>query len=264
MYVNVFTTKKNKINKTSSKDYPLITVITAVLNNEKFIEETILSILNQTYKNIEYIIIDGGSTDKTIDIIKKYENAIDLWISEKDNGIYDAFNKGMSLSTGEMLGFVNSDDILYPEAIQILVNYIKKNDVDFIFGSVRKHYALLSGYKPWKIKFSWGFYTSHSTGFFIKTTSAKKVGQYNLKYKYSSDYDYLYRMIVHCGMKGLGTKRNEIFGCFRRGGFSSKINFIEHLKEEIRIRKDNGQYMLTLIFIITLKVLFNIKRVFKK
>lgn len=208
----------NKIKKTLDKDHPLITIITVVLNNEKFIEETILSVLNQSYKNIEYIIIDGGSTDKTIDIIKKYENSIDLWISEKDHGIYDAFNKGMKLATGDMLGFVNSDDVLYPEAIQILVKYITKNDVDFIFGGVKKHYALLSGYKPWKIKFSWGFYTSHSTGFFIKTNSAKKVGLYNLKYKYSSDYDYLYRMIVHCRMKGLGTKKNEIFGCFRRGG----------------------------------------------
>ncbi len=264
MLVNVSEVKKNKIKKTSSKNYPLISVITVVLNNEKFIEETILSVLNQSYKNIEYIIIDGGSTDKTIDIIKKYESSIDIWISEKDNGIYDAFNKGMRLANGEMLGFVNSDDILYPEAIQILVNYIKKSDVDFIFGSVKKHYALLSGYKPWKIKFSWGFYTSHSTGFFIKTNSAKKVGLYNLKYKYSSDYDYLYRMIVHCGMKGFGTKKNEIFGYFRRGGFSSKINFVEHLKEEIQIRKDNGQSTLILIFIIILKILFNIKRIIRK
>ncbi len=80
---------------------PLITVITVVYNGEKYLEETIQSVINQTYPNVEYIIIDGGSTDETIDIIKKYEDKIDLWISEKDEGIYDAMNKGIYLATGQ-------------------------------------------------------------------------------------------------------------------------------------------------------------------
>ena len=78
---------------------------------------------------------------------------------------------------------------------------------DFIFGSVRKHWGVLHGYKPWKVKYSWGFYTSHSTGFYIKKSSADKVGLYNLKYRFSSDYDYFYRMIVKHKMIGVSTKR---------------------------------------------------------
>ena len=118
-------------------------------------------------------------------------------------------------------------------------------------------------YKPWKIHYSWGFYTSHSTGFFIKRNSAKKVGLYNLKYKYSSDYDYFYRMIVLKKLKGLGTKKENIFGVFRRGGFSSKVKFLDHFKEEIRIRLDNKQNKLLVLIIIIYKSIKHIKKIIK-
>ena len=106
------------------------------------------------------------------------------------------------------------------------------------------------GYKPWKIRFSWGFYSSHSTGFFIKRDAANKIGKYNLKYKHSSDYDYFYRMIIKHKLKGIGTKKNELFGIFRRGGYSSKISFMERTLEEIQIRIDNGQSRITIILIL--------------
>ena len=92
-----------------------------------------------------------------------------------------------------------------------IINFPEK---DFIFGAVKKHWGVLYGYKPYKIFWSWGFYSSHSTGFFIKTNSAKKVGLYNLKYKYSADYDYFFRMIVKNKLKGVGTKKNELFWNF--------------------------------------------------
>jgi glycosyltransferase involved in cell wall biosynthesis len=248
--------------KYNNSKRPLITIITVTKNSEKFLETTIKSVTNQTNKNFEYILIDGGSTDNTLNIIKKYQNKINYWVSEDDKGIYSAFNKGLSLSQGGYIGFVNSDDKLKKKALSILGKYIRQYpDLDFFFGTVKKHWGVLHGYKPWKIFYSWGFYTSHSTGFYIKTESAKKIGYYNLKYKYSSDFDYLYRMIVKFKMKGIAVKKNELFGIFRRGGFSSKVRFIDHVMEDYRIRINNGQNVILILLIFFYKIIKNIKKI---
>jgi glycosyltransferase involved in cell wall biosynthesis len=254
--------RTKNIFKKTEVDKPLITIITAVLNNQEYLEESILSLHNQKYDNYEHIILDGGSSDKTIDIIKKYENKIDYWCSVRDKGIYDAFNNGMKLAKGDYIGFLNSDDYYSNNTLELLTKYIKDNPKkDFIFGAVKKHWGVLHGYRPYKIYWSWGFYSSHSTGFFIKTSSAKKVGLYNLKYKYSSDYDYFFRMIVKKKLQGIGTKKEEVFGTFRRGGFSSTIDFFDHFKEEIQIRLDNGQNKILILIIFIYKYLKNISKI---
>ena len=241
--------------------HPLITIITVVLNDEKNIEKTILSILKQKYKNIQFIVIDGGSIDGTINKIEKYIDRIDIFESKKDNGIYDAFNKGLKLAVGDLIGFVNSGDLLTANSLTILEKYYQNyKNADFFFGAVKKHWGILYGYKKWKIYFTWGFYSSHSTGFYIKKDAAKIVGEYNLKYKYSSDYDYFYRMIVKHKLKGIGTKKNELFGIFQRGGYSSSINFYDHLVECTRIRLDNKQNKIIVLLTIIIKYLFNLKR----
>ncbi len=245
--------------KHRSKTLPLVTIITVVKNSEKYLEESILSVLKQKYKNVEFLIIDGGSTDKTIQIIKKYEKNIDYWISKKDSGIYDAFNTGLKLANGNYIGFLNSDDIFTKNALIFLKKYLKK-EYDFIFGSVKKHWGLLHGFNPHKIWYSWGFYTSHSSGFFIRYDAMKSIGKYNLKYKFSSDYDYLYRMIVKYKFKGTAGKKNEVFGIFRRGGFSSTIPFRQHFFEELKIRYDNGQNILLILLIALLKILYHFKK----
>ena len=250
--------------KNHSRSRPLFSIITVVHNNEKYLEETIKSVLSQSFKNFEYIIIDGGSTDNTLNIIKKYEHSIDYWLSEQDKGIYDAFNKGMSLSKGNFIGIINSDDTYTKNALRIISRYIqnKKNkDLDFIFGSVKKHWGILHGYKPKKIFYSWGFYSSHSTGFFIRRNSAKKVGFYNLKYKYHADYDYFYRMIVGHKMKGISTKKNEVTGIFRRGGFSSKIKFRKLFMEELLIRYNHNQSILLIFIIFIYKTVKNFRKI---
>ena len=250
------------INKTKKKK-PLVSIITVTLNSEKYLEETLNSIKNQKNKDYEVIIIDGHSNDTTIEIIKKYEDLINFCLIEKDRGIYDAFNKGLKYAKGKYIVFVNSDDVLTPAAIKLLSVYDKKyRDIDFIFGSVKKHWGILYGYKPYKIKFTWGFYSSHSTGFYIKNISAKKIGKYNLKYRYHADFDYFYRMIVKHKMKGIGTKKNELFGIFRRGGFSSKIDFKKSFLEDIRIRLDNKQNIFFVMMIAFFKFIKNYKRFF--
>ena len=235
---------------------PLVSIITICRDSEKTISKTIESVKNQTYENIEYIIIDGKSEDRTIDIIQSYKDNISKIISEKDDGIYDAFNKGLNLYKGDLIGFVNSDDVLLPNAIEILVDYYNRyKDKDFFFGSVKKHWAILYGYKPWKIFYTWGFYSSHSTGFYIKKDAAKKVGLYNIKYKYHADYDYFYRMIVKKKLIGIATKKNEVVGVFRRGGFSSTISYRKMFFEELKIRHDNGQNIIFLLILGIYKIL---------
>ena len=244
--------RKRGILKKDKKNLPLISIITVSLNSKKFLQQSINSVLNQSYKNYELIIIDGQSTDGTLDIIKKNKSKIDYWISEKDNGFSDAVNKGIKLSRGSIIAILNSDDIFYKHALRTAVNYFNRHKyIDFLFGSVIK-YKLLYGYRPWKIRWSFGFYTTHSIGFFIRDNAQKKVGYYKTKYKYSPDYDLFYRMIVKHKLKGMATKKNEIFGKFRRGGVGSKLPFIDYLNETVRIRLDNGQniFLVSTIFLL--------------
>ena len=238
-----------------------ISIITPTLNSDKYLERCIKSIQNQNYNNIEHIIIDGESKDETKNIIKKYQNNKTILISEKDDGIWDAMNKGLKIASGNIVGFLNSDDYYYPDAIKTVVKYFNNNNIDFLFGTTQK-YKLMYGYKPWKIRFSFGFYTSHSVGFFINRERHLKIGFYNTKY-FSADLDFFYKMIVKFKLKGVATKKNEILGKFQSGGFSSKVNFLDHLKDLNKIRIDNGQnvYYVNLIFFY--KIIKNLKKILK-
>lgn len=116
---------------------PLVSVITPSYQQGSFLEETIISVFDQNYSNIEYIIIDGGSTDQSIEIIKKHEDRIQYWVTEKDNGQADAINKGLKVAKGDFVCWINSDDILYPDFISTRVKQFQKNpEVDFIYGDV--------------------------------------------------------------------------------------------------------------------------------
>ena len=240
-----------------------ISIITVTKNSEKFLEENINSLKNQTYKNFEHIIIDGNSTDRTVEIIKKNKDKIDYWVSEPDEGLYDAMNKGIKACTGDIIGMLNSDDIYFPEALKFVNQYFtEQENLDFLFGTVEKH-KLMHGYYPEKIKWTFGFYTTHSVGFFIKKSSQMKIGFYDTRYKYSADYDLFYKMIVKKKMFGIATKKNEIFGKFRQGGLSSRIKYLDFLKENNRIRINNGQNTLFVYLIFVLRLLRNFKNLFR-
>lgn len=121
------------------REPPLVSIITPSYNQGRFIEEAILSVKNQTYPNIEHIIIDGGSTDSTIEILRKFENKYNMrWISERDNGQYDAVNKGFKIAKGEILGWLNADDIYLPKAIENIVHCFQRHeDIEIVYGDWR-------------------------------------------------------------------------------------------------------------------------------
>ena len=230
-----------------------ISIITVVKNKVNTIERSIKSVINQNYSNFEYIIIDANSDDGTSEKIKKYNEKISTVIREDDRGIWDAMNKGLKYVNGDIIGFLNADDFYYENAFEIVNKYFNNNKIDFLFGSVQK-YKLMHGFKPRLVKWSFGFYTSHSVGFFIKTKNHKKIGYYNPKYL-SADLDFFYKMIVDEKFKGISTKKNEVLGKFASGGFSSRVNYIEHLKDLNQIRMDNKQNKYFVYFLYFIKIL---------
>ena len=231
----------------------LITIITVVKNSASTIEKCIKSVLDQDYDKIEYIIIDGKSNDGTKEILEKYKNKISKIVIGEDDGIWDAMNKGIEIANGNIVGFLNADDFYNPGALSTVNKYFVNSNIDFLFGSVKK-YKLMYGYSPWKIKWSFGFYSSHSAGFFIKLDKHKEVGKYNKNFL-SSDLDFFYKMIVNLKFKGTSTKKNEILGVFGKGGFSSKINYIDHLKDLNQIRINNNQNKFFVRFLYLIKII---------
>ena len=229
-----------------------ISIITVVKNSISTIEKCIKSVLEQDYNNIEYIIIDANSDDGTSELLLKYKEKI-KYIREDDEGLWDGMNKGLKLASGDIVGFLNADDFYYENSLILVNEYFNSRDIDFMFGGVKK-YKLLNNFNPKIIKFSFGFYTSHSIGFFIKRHLHLNIGLYNQKYL-SADLDFFYKMIVNFKLKGCGTKKNEILGEFGKGGFSSKVNYLDHLKDLNQIRIDNKQGKIFVYFLFLIKIL---------
>lgn len=180
-----------------------ISIITVSLNSVNTIEDCIISVVNQSYKNIEYIIIDGGSIDGTLDIIKKYESKISFWISEKDYGIYDAMNKGINSATGGIVGIINSDDFYANwSVIKEIVEFMSKEKVDSCYGDLtyvdRKNTNKIIRFwksgKFRKSKFKIGWMPPHPT-FFVKKQIYEKYGLFNLKFYMGADYELMLRLL---------------------------------------------------------------------
>ena len=235
---------------------PLFSIITPVLNNKNGLIKTIESIKKQSLPNYEHIVIDGGSTDGTLEIIKNEKN-ITEWISEKDKGIYDAINKGLKISRGKYINTINSGDYYYShDSLKIIKDYFEKNNVSFIFGAVLKKKVFYK-YEPNKMLWTFNFYPAHSSGFFIKKKAHDEIGNYNLRYPCSSDYDFFWRLIKKKKHKGLSTKKNEIIGVFEPGGFSANYGVFKHIWEETLIRFHNKQNKIVVITILILRLIKN-------
>ncbi len=235
--------------KSSLKDKPLISIVTPNFKSP-YLEKTIISILKQKYENLELIIIDADSGDETVQILKKYNDQIDLWVSEKDNGLWDGWNKGLEFANGDYIGILDSTSTFDINAIKHLMKYVKKYpEADCIFGTIKKGDKIYAGYRPKDITLRFNIYPSCVIGFFIKKNSLKKLGLYNTKYKIHSDYDLIYRLIVKEKMIGVPTKGDEIFGAFGEVGISAGYSFFQRLFSELKIRYDNNQNIFIILFI---------------
>lgn len=220
----------------------LISIITVVYNGAKTLEQTIQSVLNQSYKNIEYIIIDGGSIDGTLNIIKKYENQISYWVSEPDRGLYDAMNKGILQAKGQLIGIVNSDDWYELNALQLVVDSYSKFPTKTIFHGDR--YDILSNgtkkirkYNSSAFKFFYYGMTFNHPTMFIHRNEYKK-HMYNIYLKSHSDYQFILEAY----------KRDSKTICYiphpitnyRLDGISSNMHWWESSKVVYKIRKEVG------------------------
>lgn len=221
-----------------------ISIITVVRNGEKYLEDTISSVLGQTYSNIEYIVIDGNSTDGTLDVIRKYDKRITKWISEPDQGIYDAMNKGVTLSTGDWVLFINADDFLAtPNAIEKCIAPLSGTESLVAYGNVAFVYSsdmeVLHG-KEWEnIRYEFrniGMRLPHQATFHSKKLFAnglfditfKITGDYNLLLGYLKDHDPLFIPVTVAKM--------------RSGGVSDTISKVKLLKEIRRAHLNNHIY----------------------
>lgn len=214
------------------KENPKISIITITYNSERTLEETIQSIVSQEYENLEYLIIDGGSKDHTLDIVNKYRDKINTIISERDKGISDAFNKGIERATGDIIGIINSDDCLCMGALSEIANAYKP-DLDVYRGNLiiwnentgEKLMARPSMIFPVKSRIKCVCHPST----FISSKAYKKWGVYNTDYKYMMDVDILYRFYRN-GASFLHIDKN--LAQFRLGGVTS--NNWKRKREELK------------------------------
>jgi len=186
-----------------------VTIITVTLNSEKYLEDCIRSVIGQDYKDIEHIVIDGKSKDGTLAIIKKYEGHIAKWISEKDYGMYDAINTGMTMATGDIIGTLNSDDILAsPDVISEVVRSFIDQHVDAVYGdllyvnpdNLDRVIRVWKGLTFKRSRYKYGWMPAHPT-FYFRRELLEKYGNYETHYFTAADYEfmarYLYRFKVN-------------------------------------------------------------------
>lgn len=198
-----------------------VSIITVVYNGVRTIEKTIQSVIHQTYKDIEYIVIDGASTDGTQQIVEKYMNHISYYSSEKDEGLYHAMNKGIRKATGDIIGILNSDDWYTEKAIQDIVTYFRHNDVELVYGKIISVSMDNKEVIKWgtSLESIWYQMALLHPSVFVKKDVYDKFGVFNLKYSLAADYDLLLRFYAQNVRFGF---IDEVITYFSEGGLSAK------------------------------------------
>jgi glycosyltransferase involved in cell wall biosynthesis len=250
--------------KKSSTNLPLVSIITVVFNGELHLEQAIFSVLEQTYSNVEYIIIDGGSNDDTLKIIKKHIHSIDYSVSEKDSGIYDAMNKGIHLASGDIIGLLNCDDWLYPNALAETVTLLTGKNDSYTYGKVtvtNEQGKPIGELHPLPSKnFDKRIYKEMPCphlSVFIKRVAYKKLGLFNLSYSLSADYDLLLRLHRN-NFKGV--ENCNSVGAFRMGGKSGGVETFRQsrliaMAHGLSSHKANIGYCISVVKIYAVKII---------
>jgi glycosyltransferase involved in cell wall biosynthesis len=223
-----------------------ISLITVTRNAEKTIGRCIKSVIDQNFTNIEYIIIDGGSTDKTIPIITQYARDISYFISEPDDGIYDAMNKGIKLASGDIIGMLNADDFFSDdEVLAAVAGELGKNDVDIVYGDLDYINAKGNIVRKWRSKsykdglFNWGWMPPHPT-FYCKRNLFGILGLYSLEYGTAADYELMLRY-MHLNMVR-SSYIKKVMVKMSVGGASNKNyrNRVKGLLYDLKAMRNNG------------------------
>ncbi len=223
---------------------PLVSIVTVVRNGRKTIESTILSVNAQTYPNIEFIVVDGCSTDGTVDLIRKFENLIDLWISEPDQGISDAWNKGVSFCRGEIIGILNADDTYATDMVECVVRALEPNTAGYCYSTVvmidesqKKTREFRGKFNPAHLFSGIGFLYP---GSFCTRKAYEEIGLFDLSYRLAMDTDWILRYY----RAGFPISRNSGYCFMRNDGVASK-QWKEAWKEYDRALAENAMPFLT-------------------
>jgi len=241
---------RGEFHKSSEPGNPLISIITVVYNGEQYLEQTINSVINQTYKNIEYIIIDGASTDGTLDIVRKYEDRIAYWLSEPDKNLYDAMNKGSRIASGDYLLYINSDDYLYScDSVKNMLRLGLCNGNAPLLLAGRVLVALNDEILDWVIPISEAQIHKdgpHLTATFISSKIYNNI-KYNTLFNISGDIDYWNTIrrknLLH--VKYVDT----IVSVFRLNGVSNsvKMDYYRYIEREISKYNLSGHFSILIL-----------------
>lgn len=219
-----------------SASKPLVSIVTVSYNAASTIEDTIRSVIGQTYPNVEYVVVDGGSTDGTVDILKRYSGQIAYFVSERDRGIYDAMNKGIGLCHGDLIGIINSDDWYDPEAVETAVSGYLEDRESVQYGLLSEYLdgveVYCGAYGPARLP---TLMIPHPTCFVPKAVY-DKFDKFNLSYSLAADYDLMLRLFVG---KVRFRMHHRVMAHFRQGGACDSHPLVS-AAEVARIRFANG------------------------